>query len=440
MSDRSWEDTHYDAGIPARNTTRAGAVGSVDDALALIGDGDRVHVAYSCAAPLTLMDALAANRDRWTALEIVSGTQHEQSPLFDLPAEPFRFRLLQPSAVTSPLVSAGAADVVAVPLSRFAAVCAPGAPLACDVSIVQVSPPGPEGRFSLGTGGADAIEIMRQTPVVVAEVNPRMPYTFGATEVDRSEFDLLVEVEHELPEVVRQDFGDVEEAVAHHAASEVPDGATLQFGIGRIPDAIMAKLAGHRDLGVHSGMIGDACVDLVEAGALTGSAKAFDVNKIVGGVVIGSRRCFDWVDRNPDVMIVPSAYSHGLGTLLRLSRFVAINSVVEVALDGSANATHISSSSGTRVVSGPGGQPDFATAAAANGGISIMALTSTAARGRVSRIVPSLATGIPVTTPHWLADRVVTEFGVAHLAGMADTERARRLRAIAHPEFQSTLS
>lgn len=416
------------------------------DALSLIGDSQRVHVGYSCAAPLTLMDALADNGDRWTNLEIVSGTQHGRSRLFDTAAGPFRFRLLQPSVITSPLLDAGRADTVAVPLSRFATVCAPGGPLACDVSLVQVSEPGPDGRFSLGTGGADAIEIMRQTPVVIAEVNPRMPYTFGATEVERSEFDLLVDVEHELPEVQRQEYGDAEQAVAAHAAAEVPDGATLQFGIGRIPDAIMAQLTNHADLGVHSGMIGDACVDLVEAGALTGSAKSFDQGKVVGGVVIGSRRCFDWVDGNPDVLIVPSAYSHGLETLLKLKRFTAINSVVEVALDGSANATHIATShtatgSGLRVVSGPGGQPDFATAAAsAPDGRSIMAITSTAAKGQLSRIVSTLSPLVPVTTPHWLADRVVTEFGVAHLDGASETERAERLRAIAHPNFRSQLS
>ncbi len=424
--------------MPPRQTTRAGKVGSIADALNLINDGARVHIAYSCAAPLTLMDAMADNRDRWNTLEVVSGIQHDMSPLFATPSAPFRFRLLQPSVITAPLIAAGSADVVPIPLSRFAATCAPDGRLACDVSVVQVSEPGPDGRFSLGTGGADAIEIMRQAPIVIAEVNPRMPYTFGATEVERTEFDLLVEVSHELPEVERQPFGEAEQAVAAHAAGEVPNGATLQFGIGRIPDAIMAQLVAHRDLGVHSGMIGDACVDLVEAGALSGSAKAFDRAKIVGGVVIGSRRCFDWVDGNPDVMIVPSIYSHGLPTLLRLSRFVAINSAVEVAFDGSANATHIATDTGVRIVSGPGGQPDFATAAAASPEArNIMAITSTAARGQVSRIVPTLSPLISVTTPHWLADRVVTEFGVAHLDGASPGERAERLRAISHLDFRA---
>lgn len=422
--------------MPPRNSGRAGTTATVATALDAIADRSRIHVGYSCAAPLALMKAMADNRDRWSSLEIVSGTQHEPSPLFDQPAAPFRFALLQPSAVTSPLIDAGVADVIPVPLSRFATVCAPGNPLACDVSVVQVSEPGPEGRFSLGTGGADAIEVMRRAPLVIAEVNPRMPYTFGATEVDRTEFDLLVETEHELPEVQRQDFGPAEEAIASFAATEIPDGATLQFGIGRIPDAIMARLVDHRDLGVHSGMIGDACVDLVEGGALTGSAKAFDVGRIVGGVVIGSRRCFDWVHRNPDVVVVPSAYSHGLLTLSRLRRFVAINSVVEVALDGSANAEQI----GSRVISGPGGQPDFATAAASTpDGMSIMAITSTAARGKLSRIVRSLPPEVPVTTPHWLADRVITEFGVASLDGASVAERGRRLRAVAHPDFRADL-
>jgi len=340
------------------------------------------------------------------------------------------------SVITSPLLDAGFADAVPVPLSRFAALCAPGAPLACDVTLVQVSEPGPDGRFSLGTGGADEIEIVRRAPVVIAEVNPNMPYTFGATELDRSELDLLVEVEHDLPEARRQTSGEAETAIAQLAAEEIPDGATLQFGIGRIPDTIMTHLQGHCDLGVHSGMIGDSCVDLVEAGALTGRAKAFDRGKIVGGVVIGSQRAFNWVHRNSDVVMVPSVYSHGQATLGALRQFVAVNSVVEVALDGSANATHI----GSRVISGPGGQPDFATAAAATpDGMSIMAIPSTAGRGTVSRIVRSLGADVPVTTPHWLADRVITEFGVARLNGMSTDERRAGLRAIAHPDHRSTL-
>lgn len=404
----------------------------------MIADGTRVHIAYSAAFPVALATALVDARDRWTDVEIVTGVQHDPHPLFEpFDDSPFRFALLQASGPLAAALDAGTAAIIPSALSDWPRICSPHGSRPCDVSLVQVSPPGPDGRFSMGTGAADQIEIVRQAPVVIAEVNPRMPYTFGATELDRDEIDLLIEAEHELPEAGGTDgFGELEAAIAAHAAEEIPDGATLQFGIGRIPEAIVASLRGHVDLGLHSGMIGDACIDLVEAGVVTGARKSADVGKLVAGVVLGSRRIFDWVDRNPDVVMVPAAYSHGAATLAGVHRLVAINSVIEVALDGSANAEQI----GGRVVSGPGGQPDYAVGAGLSpGGVGIVAIPSTAGRTPRSRIVEHLAPGVPTSIPRNLADRVVTEFGVAHLAGATLTERAERLRAIAHPDFRADL-
>ncbi len=179
-------------------------------------------------------------------------------------------------------------------------------------------------------------------------------------------------------------------------------------------------------------MIGDACIDLADAGVLTGARKRADLGKLVGGVVLGTRRVFDWIDHNPDVLMVPAAYSHGAAALARVEGLVAINSVIEVALDGSANAEQI----GSRVVSGPGGQPDYALGARLSpGGMSMIAISSTTGRTPISRIVGGLAPGVPVTVPRTLADRVVTEFGVARLAGATLDERADRLRAVAHPDL-----
>ena len=398
-----------------------------------------MHIAYAAAFPVALATAISDARERWTAIEIVTGVHHDPHPLFEPDDDsPFRFALLQASGPLGAALTAGAAAVLPSALSDWPGICAPQGSRPCDVSMIQVSPPGPDGRFSMGTGAADQIEIVRQASVVVAEVNPRMPYTFGATELHRDEIDLLIEAEHDLPEAGGTDgFGPLEAAIAAHAASEIPDGATLQFGIGRIPEAIVASLGNHADLGLHSGMIGDACIDLVEAGVLTGARKSADTGKLVAGVVLGTRRIFDWVDRNPDVLMVPAAYSHGAATLAEVRQLVAINSVIEVALDGSANAEQI----GDRIISGPGGQPDYALGARLSpGGVGIVAISSTAGRTPRSRIVRQLAPNVPVSIPRNLADRVVTEFGVAHLAGATLAERAERLRAIAHPDLRDDLS
>ncbi|MEM7285839.1 MAG: acetyl-CoA hydrolase/transferase C-terminal domain-containing protein [Actinomycetota bacterium] len=432
----TWENA---TGLPQPTRGREGRDGTTADLLDAIEDGARIHIAYAAAFPVTLASAISEAQDQWTDVEIVTGVHHDAHPLFE-PAKgsPFRFALIQASGPLGPALAAGAASVIPSALSDWPRICAPDGPRPCDVSLVQVSPPGPDGRFSMGTGAADQIEIVRRAPVVIAEVNPRMPYTFGATELFRDEIDLLIEAEHELPEAGGGgDFGELEATIAAHAAPEIPDGATLQFGIGRIPDAIVASLDGHSDLGLHSGMIGDACIGLVEAGVLTGARKSADVGKLVAGVVLGSRRIFDWVDRNPDVLMVPAAYSHGASTLASVHQLAAINSVIEVALDGSANAEQI----GDRIISGPGGQPDYALGAQLSpGGVGIVAISSTAGRTPRSRIVDRLPASVPVSIPRNLADRVVTEYGVARLDGATLAERADRLRAIAHPDFREELT
>jgi acyl-CoA hydrolase len=198
----------------------------------------------------------------------------------------------------------------------------------------------------------------------------------------------------------------------------------------------MSLLGERRDLGVHSGMIGDGIVDLVESGAITNAKKSFDEGVMIAGEVIGTRRLFDWVHRNPLVRMAPSGYTHGVPVIARCRDFVSIQSALQVALDGSINAESI----GPKQVAGPGGQPDYAEgAAAAVGGIAIHALPATAAGGKFSRIVPRLDAGAIVTTPRYLADRIVTEFGVARLRGRTLEQRADELRAIAHPRFRDEL-
>ena len=415
---------------------RAGRLVSVDEAVASIPDRSRVFLSQAMGVPATLVDALVANRDRFSRLELLTAYLLEPLSAFDHPNEPFTLTTVQASLGARSMIEAGAGSIVPAALSQWPALWSTGGPLAPDVALVQVSPPGPDGRFSLGTHTATSIDVVRTAPFVVAEVNPQMPYVYGAGEVGRDHFDLLVDVDHPLPELVPQPIGERERAIAGHVAGDIPDGATLQFGIGAIPAAILSQLINHRDLGLHSGMVGDPCIDLVEAGALTGARKAFDRGLHVGGDVLGSRRLLEWIDGNERVVVVPARYSHGPTVIARIPDFVAINSAVEVALDGSVGAEV----AGGRVISGPGGQPDFAVGASLSpGGVSILAFPSTAARGSQSRIVASIDPPAPVTVSRHLADRVVTEFGIARLQGLSVDGRAAALRAIAHPDFREEL-
>ncbi|MGE0729373.1 MAG: acetyl-CoA hydrolase/transferase family protein [Acidimicrobiia bacterium] len=429
--------TDADAFLPAPGPDRAGRAATIEEAMAAIGDGARVYFSPICSVPVSLLDALAAHADRWSRLTLATDYLIDPVALFAAPGAPFHLLSLQPTPATEAMRAAGVMQTVSASYGQFLRYLVPGGTAAVDVALVQVSPPGPDGRFSLGVGGGVTAELIRRAPLVIAEVNPAMPYTFGATECRREEFDLLVEVDHPLVELAVPPGDDVARAIGTNAASQVPDGATLEFGIGAIPEAVLAALAGRRDLGLHGGMISDAVVDLAAGGALTGARKSLDPGLHVGAGVVGTRKVFDWVDRNPDVYVVGSAYSHGIGVLARQERFCAINSAIEIGCDGSVNAEV----AGTRVVSGPGGQPDFAIGAdLAPGGISLITLRSTAGKGgAISRIVDHLPETSPTTLPRHLVDRVVTEFGVAALRGRSPQERRDALRAIAHPDHRSSL-
>jgi acyl-CoA hydrolase len=421
---------------PAGRPRREGRVVTMAEALDAIPDGSRVYFSPICSVPVAVLDAMADRPDRWTRLTFVTDYLSEPVAPFAHAGKPFHLISLQPTPAVDAMRAAGALRTVSASYGQFAGYLVPGGALALDVAIVQVSPPGPDGRCSLGVGAGVTAELVGKVPFVIAEVNPAMPYTFGASECDLTDFDLLVEVEHPLVELAVPAADDVALAIGAHAASCVPDGATLEFGIGAIPESVLAALHDRVGLGLHGGMISDAVVRLAASGALTGARKSVDAGLHVGAGVVGTRTVFDWVDRNPDVYLVGSSYSHGICDLARQRGFCAINSAVEIACDGSVNAEV----AGTRVVSGPGGQPDFAIGAnLAPDGISILALRSTAAGGKVSRIVGELPVGSPTTLPRHLVDRVVTEFGVAELKGRTPEERREALRAVAHPDHRAAL-
>lgn len=414
---------------PAR--PREGRSLTMSQALEAIPDRSRIYVTPLMGPPTAVLEAMAAEPDRWSDLETTCDYLAEPLATFAHPGAPFRHLTVQASRALEPMALAGALRTVSACSSQLSGLYLPGGPLAVDVAIVQVSRPGPGGRFSLGTSGGTTAELARAAPLVLAEINPTMPYTRGVVELERSAFDGLVEVDpHPLVEFPSAARSEITDRIGANVASQVADGAVVEYGIGAIPDASLAALAGHRDLGLHSGMVGDAVIELVESGVMNGRRKSVDAGLVVAGAVVGTRRAVEWAAERDDVVLVASNYSHGAVALARQDRFTAINSALQVALDGSIGAEVV----GGRVVSGPGGQPDFAQgASAATDGVSIVALQATAARGTVSRIVPSIDGGDRVTVPHYLADRVVTEHGVASLRGVDGAGRAAALLAIAAP-------
>ncbi|MGI9615254.1 MAG: acetyl-CoA hydrolase/transferase family protein [Acidimicrobiales bacterium] len=421
---------------PQRKHGRAGRSATLAEAMASVDDGARVFVSPTCSVPTALVAAMTEARDQWTHIELITDYLIEPLSAFEHPNAPFHLTSLQPSRAVEPMRAAEALSTVPASYSQFYSMLAPGGPHAVDVALLQVSEPGPDGRFSLGVGGGCNIEVLRTAPLVIAEVNPAMPYTFGASEVERDEIDLLVEVEHPLTELAVPEPDEIALAIGRNTASLVEDGAVLQFGIGAIPESVLAALADRTDLGVHGGMVGDTIIDLVEAGALTGARKNVDTGKMVVAAVLGTRRSFDWSHRNDAIVMAPSSYSHGAAALSTVERFVGINSALSIAADGSVNAE----TAGARVLSGPGGQPDFALGASASpSGLSIIAMPSTAAGGTRSRLVRQLPPGTSTTIPRYLVDVVVTEFGVAHLRGLPLEERPAALASVAHPDFRDEL-
>jgi acetyl-CoA hydrolase len=274
----------------------------------------------------------------------------------------------------------------------------------------------------------------RRARIVVAEMNPKAPWTHGAELPEDIKPHVVVEARHPPLEFNQPQIGELERRIGAHVAELIPDRATIQLGVGAIPDAILASLSNHRNLGIHSGQIGDGVIDLIEAGVITNTHKGCDHGTTVCGSLFGTSRLYAYAHDNPSLHLRPPAYTHGLEVLRRIKRFTSINSAIEADLSGQINA---------EVADGVylgalGGQLDFMRGAnASHGGRSIIAMPATAKGGLVSRIVPSLSM---VTCPRSDVDAVATEWGVAELQGRSLAERARRMIAIAAPQFRESLA
>jgi acyl-CoA hydrolase len=393
--------------------------------------GDRIVFGQACGEPTTLVEALIAQGPAIANLSAFIATSF--SGLF-APETVGAFRLSSMGAIGAlrTMTKAQALDVVPVHVSQVGPLIAAGV-IPCDVAMIQVSPPDRDGNHSCGLISDYVRAAVDKARVVIAEVNEQVPFTYGET-IPSSAIDVKVEVSRCPVEVPPAKIGETDEAIARHCAAFIGDGSVIQTGVGAVPDAILRQLSDRKDLGVHSGMLGDGLVDLIEAGVVTNARKEIDRGITINGALIGTRRLYDFAHEDRSIRMTPTSYTHDAAVLGQLSRLVTINSALEVDLTGQVNAEQ----SGAAYLGGTGGQVDFVRAGARSpGGAALMVLAATAKGGSISKIVPKLSG--PVTTARTEVDVVVTEFGAAELKGQALAERARRLVAIAHPDFREEL-
>jgi 4-hydroxybutyrate CoA-transferase len=408
---------------------------SLSEAVACVKSGDRVFVHGGVATPLDLVEALVDQADRLRDVEMihlhVSGPARYADPEF---AESFTVANLFIGGQMRSKLRDGV-DYLPCFLSEIPALFRSGRrPL--DVALINVSPPDAHGHCTLGTSVDVARAAVQSAKLVVAQVNSRMPRVHGDGFVHIDQIDFHVEVDTPIPEVPARPLSEAEVQIGQHAAGIIEDGATLQMGIGAVPDAVLAALQGHRHLGIHTEMWSDGALDLIESGAVDNSRKTVHAGKTVSGFLMGSQRLYDFIDDNPAVVQLDIEYINRPAVIARNPKVTAINSAVEIDLTGQVCADSV----GFRVISGVGGQMDFIRGASlSEGGKPIIALTSRTRRGQ-ARIVPRLKKGAGVVTTRAHVHFVITEYGVADLYGRTLAERSRALIEIAHPEDREWLA
>ncbi len=385
-----------------------------------------------------MIEAIDQERDHFERLDLYSGLIFFDSPLFEHLSENVRLTTWHVSRPVQKLVANGAVAYLPQRLSEVPTTFGRNGSIPVDAALIQTSPPDDRGYVSLGVTVSSAIDVAREAPIVIAEVNRQAPYTMGNSLLHVDEIDYLVDADYPLLQHREaREPGEVEKAIAGLVAGLIPDGATLQMGIGAVPEALMFMLDDKRDLGIHSGLISDGFARLIERGVVTNKRKSIDVGKTVGAEAMGSLDFYRYLHKNPQFHFDSVRYTHAIQVLIQIEGLVSINSALEVDLTGQVSSENL----GGRQISGLGGQFDFVEGVLhGEGGISVVALPSTALRGTRSRIVAGLDPGSVVTTPRFCTEFVVTEHGVASLKGKTARERAQALTAIAHPDFRDALA
>jgi 4-hydroxybutyrate CoA-transferase len=409
---------------------------SAEEAVKHIKSGDRVVLGHAVGEPLELVDAMVKNKASYENVEIVHMVAMGKGEYTAPGMEPhFRHNAIFVGGSTRKAVNEGRADYTPCFFHEVPKMFREGY-LPVDVALIQLSPPDQHGYCSFGVSNDYTRPAAEVAKLVIAEVNDQMPRTMGDSFIHISEVDYIVETSRPIIELPPPRIGDVEKAIGENCASLIEDGSTLQLGIGAIPDAILLFLKDKKDLGIHSEMISDGVVELVEAGVINNSRKTIHKGKSVVTFLMGTKKLYDFVDNNPSVAMHPVDYVNNPYVVAQNYKIVSINSCIQVDLMGQVASESI----GLKQFSGVGGQVDFVRGASiAEGGKSIIAMPSTASKGKISRIVPLLDEGSAVTTSRNDVHYVVTEYGIADLRGRTLRERAKALIEIAHPDFRPQL-
>jgi acyl-CoA hydrolase len=408
---------------------------TAEQAVKHIKSGDHVFIQSVAAAPQTLIKAMTARSPELRGVEIyhlhTEGIAPYSAPEYK---DSFHTNAFFIGANVRKGVAEGEADFIPCFLSEVPLLMRREI-IPIEVALIHVSPPDRHGYCSLGTSVDVTLAGVQMAECVIAQINPRMPRTHGDGLLHVREINIAVEVTDEIPEPHKVQLTPDEIAIGDNCAGLIEDGATLQMGIGAIPNAVLLALTNHKDLGVHSEMFSDGLVPLLESGVVNGRMKHVHPKKVVASFVMGSRRLYDFVDDNPEIALLDVAYVNDPHVIRRNPKVTAINSAIEVDLTGQVCADSI----GTRMYSGVGGQMDFIRGASlSEGGKPIIALPSVTQKGE-SKIVPVLKEGAGVVTTRANVHFVVTEYGVANLYGKTLRERARELILIAHPDHRETL-
>ncbi|MDR0423889.1 MAG: 4-hydroxybutyrate CoA-transferase [Clostridiales Family XIII bacterium] len=412
---------------------------TADEAVRNIRSGETVVLAHAVGEPPALTDALVANAERFENVEI----RHMVSLGLGKYAAPgmekhFRVNPMFAGANVRACLAEGRGDFTPAFFHEVPKLFRTGQ-LTLDVLMCQVSPPDEHGYCSLGTSVDYTLQALKSARLVLAQVNSNFPCTYGESFVHVSEIDHFVEADAPMFEIKPPTIGDVEKSIGEHCASLVEDGSTLQLGIGGIPDAVMLFLKDKKDLGIHSEMISDGTLELFESGVITNRKKSENVGKMTVAFLMGTEKLYRFAHKNPAVEVRPVDYVNHPIVVSRQHKIVSINSAIQIDLQGQVDAEAM----GLRQFSGVGGQVDFIRGAAmSDGGKAIIAMPSVTIKkdgSIISKIVPFLDEGAPVTTSRNDIDYVVTEYGIAPLKGQSLRQRARHLINIAHPDKRAEL-
>ena len=409
---------------------------TAEEAVKHIPNHCRVFFGHGANEPLVLTDALVANYEQYEDVEICHWVPMGKGEYTQPKMKGhLNYNGLFLGPVTRASVNEGRADYTPFYFHQSPRFFTDGT-FPIDVALVSLTPPDKHGFCSFGVSVGGTKPAALSAKMVIAQINDQMPRTMGDSFIHVSQITYAVEASRPLPELGGGKIGPVEEAIGRNCASLIEDGSTLQLGIGSIPDAVLKFLGDKKDLGIHSEMFSDGVVDLYEQGVITGAAKTENKGKMVAAFLMGSKKLYDFVDNNPDVMMLTVDYVNDPVVVSRQNKMVSINSCLQVDFNGQVN----SESMGVNQFSGIGGQLDYVRGASmCPNGKSILAMPSTAKHGTISRIVPVFEPGTTVTTTRTDVHYIVTEYGVANLRGKSLRERARLLINIAHPDFRDEL-